>query len=184
MTGTQSPQLTVIPVSIDNRADWQEIAGQISSEAGLPTVLTPELVEGMIGSAVPLLFAADAARDMDLLRGTFADQVIVQCERNIGSLAGAQPTSAAVHLAGAPMIDGHPGLRVHLAVQVQGAADRESVSSQFWDLQCGAQVTVGQPTCPNCGAPIASGALICGHCATDVRSVVTMPLVVSRLELY
>jgi ribosomal protein S27AE len=184
MTGTQSPQLTAIPVSIDNGGDWQEIAGQISSEAGLPTVVTPELVEGMIGSAVPLLFAATAAGDMDLLRGTFADQVIAQCQRNSGSLAGAQPTAAVIHLTGAPMIDGHPALRVHLAVQVHGAADGESVSSQFWDLQPGAQVTVGQPTCPNCGAPIASGALICGHCGTDVRGVVKMPLVVSRLELY
>lgn len=184
MTGTQSPQLTTIPVSIDNAADWQEIAGQISSEAGLPTVLTPELVQGMIASAVPLLFAADAAGDMDLLRGTFADRVIAQCQRNSGTLAGAQPTSAVLHLAGAPMIDGHPALRVHLSVHVQSAADGEGVSSQFWDLQPGAQVTVGQPVCPNCGAPIASGALICGHCATDVRSVVKMPLVVSRLELY
>ncbi len=184
MTDTQSPQLTTIPVSIDNCADWQEIAGQLSAEAGLPTVLTPELVQGMIGSAVPLLFAADAARDMDLLRGTFADQVIAQCQRNSGSLAGAQPTSAIMHLAGAPMIDGHPALRVHVAVQVQDAADGESVSSQFWDHQPGAQVTVGRPICPNCGAPIASGALICGHCGTDVRGVVKMPLVVSRLELY
>ena len=41
-----------------------------------------------------------------------------------------------------------------------------------------------QGRCPNCGAPIARGELVCEHCRADVRSVVTVPLVVSRLELY
>jgi NMD protein affecting ribosome stability and mRNA decay len=43
---------------------------------------------------------------------------------------------------------------------------------------------VGQQTCPNCGAPIGNGELVCGYCRTDVRSLVEVPLVVSRLELY
>lgn len=184
MTTADQLQLSPIPVSIDNAGEWEAIAQQIDSEAGLPTVVTPELIAGMIGSAVPVLFKADATKDMNLLRGTFTDQIIAQCQRNTGELEGATPESVTVHLVGAPMVEGHPALRAHLAIQVQGADGNRSVSSQFWDLQLGAQTTVGQPSCPNCGAPIATGHLICEHCGADVRSVVEVPLVVSRLELY
>jgi hypothetical protein len=184
MTSTGQLQVSPIPASIDNVEDWKEIARQIASESGLPTVVTPELVAGMIGSAVPLLFEADAAKDMNLLRGTFTDPVIAQCQRNAGCLLGEQPISAVAHLVGVHKVDGHPALRAHLSMQVQDADGNPSVNSQFWDLQLGAQVTVGQSQCPNCGAPIAKGELICGHCRTDVRSVVEAPLVVSRLELY
>jgi hypothetical protein len=184
MTTTDQLQLAPIPASIDNVADWEAIAQQIDSEAGLPTVVTPELLAGMLGSAVRLLFEADAAKDMNLLRGTFTDQVIAQCQRNVGSLQGGHPTSAVVHLIGAPRVDGHPVLRAHLSVQVQGVDGGQSVNSQFWDLQLGAQATVGQPNCPHCGAPIANGHLICEHCGTDVRGVVEVHLVVNRLELY
>ena len=184
MTTTEHLQLAPIPASIDDVEDWKEIGEQIESEAGQPTVVTPGLIVGMIGSAVPLLFEADATRDVNLLRGTFTDPVIAQCQRNAGCLQGAQPVSAVVHLVGAHEVDGHPVLRARVSVQVQGADGSRSVNSEFWDLQLGAQVTVGQPNCPNCGAPIAKGALICEHCRADVRSVVEVPLVVSRLELY
>jgi hypothetical protein len=110
--------------------------------------------------------------------------VIAQCERNAGQLAGALPLSAAVHLVGTPVADGRPALRTHLKVAVQTAHASEGVSGQFWDLQLGAQAVVAQPSCPNCGAPIADGHLICGHCGADVRSVVSVPLIVSRLEIY
>jgi len=173
-----------IPASFDNAGDWERICQQIGSESGLPTAVTPDLVVGMVGSAVPLLFDADAAGNANHLRGTFADSVIAQCQRNPGSFLGAHPTSVVVHLVGAHMADTHPVLRAHLAIQVHGADGVESLNRQFWDLQLGAQVTVGQPTCPNCGAPIGKGELICGHCRIDVRSVVNMQIVVSRLELY
>jgi uncharacterized Zn finger protein (UPF0148 family) len=75
-------------------------------------------------------------------------------------------------------------LRVHLAIVAEYDQGARRVVSQFWDLQLGAQATVAQPSCPNCGAPLAQGELICAHCGTDVRSVVEVPLLVSRLELY
>ncbi len=184
MTTTDQLQVAPIPTTIDNAEEWDAIAQQIASESGLPTVVTPELVRGMIGSAVPLLFGADAAKDMNLLRGTFADPVIAQCERNAGCLQGEKPISATIHLVGSHMVNGHPALRARLSAQVQGIDGDQSINRQFWDLQLGAQVTVGQLQCPNCGAPIAKGALICEHCRTDVRSVVETPLAVIRLELY
>jgi hypothetical protein len=184
MTTAEQLQVSPIPVSIDNVADWGEIAEQVARESGLPTVVTPEMLARMVGSAAALLFAADAAKDMNLLRGTFADPVIAQCQRNTGCLGGGQPASAAIRLIGAHMVDAHPVLRARLEVQVKGADGSESVAGQFWDLQLGAQATVGQSTCPNCGAPIADGDLICGHCRADVRDVIAVPLLVSRLELY
>jgi hypothetical protein len=183
VTAKQLP-VTPIPASIENAEDWGQITQQILSGSGLPTVVTPALLVGTLGSAVPLLFAADAAKDMDLLRGTFADPVIAQCQRNLGCLEGQHPTAVVMHLVGAHMLEGHPVLRARLAIQVQGADPQRAVNSQFWDLQLGAQVTVGQLQCPNCGAPIAQGELICTHCRADVRSIVEVPIVVSRLELY
>lgn len=184
MTTAEQLKVSPIPASIANPGEWEAIAKQVAAESGLPTQVTPELLVGMIGSAVPLLFEADAARDADLLRGTFSDSVIAQCQRNGGCLLGENPVSVTVTLIGAHMVEAHPTLRVRLPIQVQGADGSESVNSQFWDLELGAEVTVGQAMCPNCGAPIAQGALICEHCRADVRSVVKAPLVVSRLEMY
>jgi len=184
MTSTQQLQLAPIPVSIDNLAEWEAIAKQIASETGEPTVVTPELIVGMIASAVPLLFAADASKDTNVLRETFTGPVIAQCQRNAGCLSGQRPLSAVVDLIGAPRVEGHTALRVHVTVDVEGADGSPSVNRQVWDLQLGAQVMVGQTTCPSCGAPLAEGELICGHCGTDVRSAVKVPLAVSRLELY
>jgi hypothetical protein len=179
-------QLQVAPIaaSVENAEDWPQIAQQILTGSGLPTVVTPETLAGTLGSAVPLLFAADAAKDVNLLRGTFADPVIAQCQRNLGCLEGEHPTAVVIHLVGAHMLEGHPVLRARLAIQVQGADPAQTVNGQFWDLQIGAQVTVGQSQCPNCGAPIAQGELICAHCHADVRSVMEVPIVVNRLELY
>ncbi len=173
-----------IPASIDNAGEWSAIAAQIAADTGLPTEVTPALLTGMIGSAVPLLFAADAAKDAALLRGTFADSVIAQCARTAGSLEGQQPTSVSIALVGAHLAEGCPVLRAHLAIDARRSDGGECVARQFWDVELGGEVTVGEPACPNCGAPIATGQLICSHCQADVRAVVRMPLVVCRLELY
>jgi hypothetical protein len=164
--------------------DAAAIARQLGSETGLPTQLHPESIGQMLGSAVPLLFAADAARDMDLLRGTFLDLVIAQCQRNAGCLRSAVPESATFDLIGAPVVGGHPVLRAHLTVAVRDADPSEEPQRQVWDLEPNGSVTIGQASCPNCGAPIADRALICGHCHSDVRHVANALLVVSRLELY
>jgi hypothetical protein len=184
MSTTQPAQLTPVPTSIADPEDWDELAREITSATAMPTLLTPEMVAGMVAGAVPLLFAADAARNVDLLRGTFSDTVIAQCLRNLGCLVGAQPLSAAIHLVGARVDGGHPVLRTHLSIQIQDAVGGDGVQNQFWDLLYGAQVTVAEQSCPNCGAPLGPGELICRHCRADVRSVVEVPLVVSRLELY
>jgi hypothetical protein len=184
MTTAVQLKASPVPTTIANPGEWEAIAKQIAAESGLPTPVTPEILDGMISSAVPLLFEADAARDMDLLRGTFADPVIAQCQRNAGCLLGEQPESVLINLVGAHMVEAHATLRARLAIQVKSADGSESVNTQFWDLELGGEVTVGQATCPNCGAPIAQGALICEHCRADVRSVVKAPLVVSRLEMY
>ncbi len=184
MTPSEQLRHSAIPASIDNVEEWDGIAQQIATEGGVPTALTPEVIAAMIGSAVALLFEADDTKDMNLLRGTFADRVIAQRQINAGCLQGARPTSAVIDLVGVHMADGDPQLRVRVLIQVQGLDASASVTSQFWDLALGAEVTVGQASCPNCGAPIDQGELICEHCGADVRSVVKAPLVVSRLELY
>jgi ribosomal protein S27AE len=184
MSATKQIQVTSVAVSVQNPDDWAELAGQIVAGRAMPTTLTPELIAGMTGTAVPLLFAADAARNVDLLRGTFADPVVAQCLRNLGCMMGAQPVKVAVHLVGAHVAQGRPVVRVHLAIQTQDADGHAGAQNQFWDLEAGGEVTVGQTSCPNCGAPLGTGELLCGHCHTDVRSVAQVPLVVSRLELY
>ncbi len=184
MTTGEQLRLSAIPASIDNVEEWDGIAHEIAAEAGVPTALTPEVIAAMIGSAVALLFEADETKDMNLLRGTFADRVIAQRQINAGCLQGAQPTSAVIDLVGVHMADGRPQLRLRVLIEVQGIDGSASVTSQFWDLELGGEVTVGQASCPNCGAPIDRGELICAHCRADVRSVVKLPLVVSRVELY
>jgi hypothetical protein len=184
MSATEQRQIAPVPASIDNPGDWEVLANQITINTATPTVVTPEMIVGMIGSAVPLLFAADAARNPNLLRGTFSDPVVAQCQRNTGELMNAQPATVVVHLVGSRVVDGHPVVRAHLSIQAQDRDGNASAHHQFWDLQFGGQVTTGQLNCPNCGAPIGEGELICGHCHTDVRRVVDVPIVVSRLELY
>jgi hypothetical protein len=184
MSATEQLQVAPVPVSVQNPEDWAELAGQIVAGTAMPTHLTPELIAGMTGTALPLLFAADAAGNADLLRGTFADPVVAQCLRNLGCLRGSRPVRVSVHMVGAHVLDGHPVVRIHLSIQTRDAGGNPGAQNQFWDLQSGAEVTVGQTTCPNCGAPLGMGELICGHCHTDVRSVANVPLLVSRLELY
>jgi hypothetical protein len=184
MSTTDQRQLAPIPASIDNPEAWEALAQQIAQATGMPPAVTPPLIVRMIGSAVPLLFEADAAGDANLLRGTFADPVVAQYARNLGQYTGAPPTSVVVHLVGSRVVEGHPVVRAHLVIEVQRPNGERATDGQFWDLQLGGQLTVGQPDCPNCGAPVGDGELICGHCHTDVRSVVDVPIVVSRLELY
>ena len=184
MSATGELPVALVPASIDNPGDWEALANQIKAATAIPTVVNPEMIGKMIGSAAPLLFAADAARNPNLLRGTFSDPVVAQCQRNAGMLGDVKPVAVVVHLVGSRIVDGHPVVRAHLSIQAHDANGNASAQHQFWDLQFGAQVTVGQPNCPNCGAPIGPGELICGHCHTDVRSVVDVPIVVSRLDLY
>jgi hypothetical protein len=184
MSATDQVQISPVPASIDNPGDWEVVSNQITAQTAIPTAVTPETIAAMVGSAVPLLFAADGARNFNLLRGTFADPVVAQCVRNAGDMMGQQPDSVTVHLAGARVEDGHPVVRVHVSIQARDPSGNPVAQNQFWDLQFGGQVTVGRPNCPNCGAPIGTGELICGHCHTDVRSVADVPIVVSRLELY
>jgi hypothetical protein len=152
--------------------------------SGEPSTLNVELVAATVASAVPMLFAADASGNMDLLRGTFTPTVIAQCQRNAGSLNGDAPLSVTLHLVGTPMNEGARVLRVHLLVDTRSPDGSQHGTSQFWDFTFNAQVTVGQTTCPNCGAPLSGGQLVCDHCHTDVRRTVEAPLVVNRLELY
>ncbi|HEY6396939.1 MAG TPA: zinc ribbon domain-containing protein [Solirubrobacteraceae bacterium] len=184
MSVTDQVQLAPIPSSIDNLDGWGALVQQIESQSAVPTVVTPELIAGVIGSAVPLLFEADTTGNANLLRGTFIDPVIAQRERNVGDLMGAQPRSVAAHLVGIHMTDGHPVLRAHLRIELLRSDGTPSMASQFWDLQLGAQVMVGQANCPNCGAPIGPGELLCSYCKADCRNLREVPLVVSRLELY
>jgi hypothetical protein len=180
---TQVTRLAAIPVSVSNPEDWEEISRQLAAETGEPTALALQTIADTLAGAVALLFAADASRNTNLLRGTFTDAVIAQCERNAGCLNGEQPDSVAIKLIGAHLSDGHAALRVRLAIALRDN-DQQTLATQFWDLRLQAQVTVGETSCPNCGAPLGQGELICGHCGTDVRSVTSVPLAVSRLELY
>ena len=184
MSAIEQREIASVPATIEDAADWVTLADQITAGTGMPTVVTPEMIVGMVGSAVSLLFAADSARNLNLLRGTFSDPVVAQCARNAGTLMGALPQAVAIHLAGSRVVDGHPVVRAHLSIRVIQPDGTPTQCQQFWDLQFGAQVTVSQPACPNCGAPIGKGELICGHCHADVRSVVDAAIVVSRLELY
>jgi hypothetical protein len=180
----QQLQLAPVPATIDNPHDWNTIAGQVMRATGMPLTATPESLLAMVRGAVPLMFEAQVAGNAGLLRGTFADPVVAQCQRNGTRLLTGQPRSATVHLVGSRLVGGHPTLRVHVVIDGEGSGGEPTVDRQFWDLELGAEVTVGQQTCPNCGAPIAAGELICGHCRADVRTSAQVPLVVSRLELY
>jgi hypothetical protein len=184
MSATRQLEIAPVPVTVDNATDWDVLSSQIMVATGMAPLVTPEMIVRMIGSAVPLLFAADTARNLNLLRGTFSDPVVAQCTRNAGTLMGALPNAVEVHLAASRVVAGHPVVRAHLSIQATEPNGNPIRSQQFWDLQFGAKVTVSQPSCPNCGAPVNQGELICGHCHADVRSVVDVPIVVSRLELY
>jgi hypothetical protein len=184
MSATDQVAVQPVPARIENVQEWQAISQQIASESGLPTQVTPDLVSSMVGGAVGLLYRADSTKDASILRGTFADGVIAQCQRFAGSMMSGRPLSVAIELVGARMSEGHPVLRTHLTVEVEGGDGSDIVTRQFWDLQLGAQVTVGQSQCPNCGAPLATGELVCSHCQTDVRNVVEAPIVVAKIELY
>jgi hypothetical protein len=177
-------QLAPVPASIDNPADWDPIMQLIARRTGLPPTITLDSVLGLVRGAVPLIFEAQSAGTANLLRGTFGDPVVAQCQLNIGCLLSGRPESAVAHLVGGRVADGRPILRVHVLVQGRGPDGEQTIDRQFWDLVLGAEVTVSQPDCPNCGAPVAQGELICDHCGADVRSTVEVPLVVSRLELY
>ncbi len=173
-----------VPTTVDNPDVWDEITSEYSAAAGVAPAVPLDAVAAMVGSAVPLVFAADASGDAGLLRGTFADPVVAQCERFAGSLGGATPESATVHLVGAPVRNGQPRIRIHVLVAARSVGGSESMTGEFWDLQLDGSATVGALQCPSCGAPVAPGALVCSHCRTDVRSAVRVPLLVDRLERY
>jgi ribosomal protein S27AE len=180
----QQLQLAPIPASIDNPGDWDAIAGEVTHETGLPLAVSPDELLAMIGSAVPLLVAAQAAGDASVLRGTFADPVLAQCQRNHAALLTGTPDTVLVHLVGARIVSDQPVVRVHIVIHGADSTGTPTADRQFWDIQLGGDVTVGQQTCPNCGAPVEPGELVCDHCRSDVRTTVEVPLLVTRLELY
>ncbi len=181
---TSDPRLATVAVVLDNPEDWSDVARQLAAASSIAGAITPELLTMTVGSAVPIMFAADRSGDADILRGTFSDQVISQRRQHPGSFDGDTPVSVTLHLIGAPMQGGKPVIRVHLVVATRSDDGGNRASSQFWDFTVDSQVVVGQALCPNCGAPIPEGELVCDHCHTDVRQVVSAPLVVSRLEFY
>jgi zinc ribbon protein len=177
-------ELAPVPGSIDNPGDWPAVTQRITQLTALPMPVGPDQVLALVSSGVALMFEAQSSGNIELLRGVFAAPVVAQCQANADGLLSGHPTSVAVHLAAGRVVDGHGVLRLHLEVHGQRADGSACVDRQFWDLQLGAQVTVAKAACPNCGAPVAGGELICSHCGTDVRAVVDVPAVVSRLELY
>ncbi|MHB8220382.1 MAG: zinc ribbon domain-containing protein [Acidimicrobiales bacterium] len=177
-------ELAPIPVTVENPDTWNELSAQLSAAEGMPTRLSLELLCGMVGSAVPLQFAANATGSTDLLRGTFTDEVVAQAHRSVGHLEDARPVAASVRLVGVPIRDGRPELRVHVKVSAVAAGGTKVVFGEFWDLRSDSQATVSQAQCPACGAPLGMGQLICDHCHADVRTVVSVPLSVARMELY
>jgi len=176
--------MVTVPVVLDDPDDWSDIAQQLAAASSMPGAITPDLLTTTVGSAVPILFAADRLADADILRGTFTDQVITQRRQQPGSLNGDTPVSVTLHLIGAPAHDGNLVIRAHLVIATLSPGGANRASSQFWDFTIDSQVVVGKAICPNCGAPVPEGQLICEHCHADVRQVVSAPLVVSRLELY
>lgn len=176
--------LAPIPVTVENPDLWKELATQLSTAEGMPTRLTLETLCGMVGSAVPLQFAADASGSADLLRGTFSDQVVAQAQRNAGRLQASRPESATVRLVGVPIRNGRPELRIHVTVAALTPEGERVAFGEFWDFSPDNLATVSTARCPSCGAPLGVGQLICAHCHADARTVVTVPLAVSRMELY
>jgi hypothetical protein len=180
-----SVSVAPIPASIHNPQQWQSIAAALTRETGTAPAVTPESLTGLVGRAVPALFAADAAKDVSGLRGLFTDQVIAQCMRTAGGLGGGRPHSVSVHLVGAPPGDRtHPVIRAHVTIGVRDAEGRELVERQFWDFQLGAQVTVAASGCEGCGAPVQAGDVFCPYCGHDLRGVAAAPLAVCALKLY
>jgi len=177
-------ELAPIAGSIDNPGDGDAVPRPIKQAPGLPMGVSPDELLTLIRSGVALMFEAQTSGNMNLLRGTFAAPVVGQCRTNRNGLMSGQPRSVAVHLAAGRVVEGHGVVRVHLEIHGDRPDGQASLDRQFWDLQVGAQVTVTQSACPNCGAPVGVGELICNHCGSDVRSVVEVPAMVCRLELY
>ncbi len=184
MSNSEAVALAPVTGSIDNPADWEAVTAGITRATGLPVATTPDTLLALLGSAVALMFEAQASGNMNVLRGTFAAPVVAQCQANADGLLTGRPGSIVVHLAAGRVVDGHGVLRVHLNIAGVRADGSPSLDRQFWDLQLGAQATVAQSACPNCGAPVSGGELVCGHCGTDVRSMVDVAAIVTRLELY
>jgi hypothetical protein len=177
-------QLPSIQVTVDNPEVWAEIALHFATRTGTPLSSDLAALTSLVASGVTLLFEADATGSVDLLRGTFSDQLVAQCERNLGCLHGDRPTSAMVHLVGVPESTREASIRTRVMVAVTELDGQSGMRSQFWDLQADVSVVVGTSTCPNCGAQLQPGQLICGYCSTDVRRSLQVPFVVTKLEMY
>jgi len=164
--------------------DWPAIAGQLTRATGLPVAVDADALTAFVAGALALLYEADRSGDAGPLRGSFADPVVAQVQRNAHSLGGATPTGVTITLAASRVIDGHPVIRTHLAVAVHTPTGLPAVQRQFWDLQLGGQATVAAPACADCGAPLAPGELLCHHCGADARLLAHPPVLVARLEHY
>ncbi len=179
-----SATLQPVAATLGDPEDWPAIAGQLTRATGLPVVADTDALTAFVAGAVPLLYEADRARDGGPLRGSFADPVLAQVQRNAPALGGAVPTGVTITLAASRVIDGHAVIRVHLAIGVRTPTGASAVQRQFWDLQLGGEATVAATTCSGCGAPLAAGELLCRHCGADARVLARPPVLVSRLEHY
>jgi hypothetical protein len=156
---------------------------------GVPPNATVEEVAGIVSSAVALLYAADAAGDMEVLRGVFCDPVVGQCERNRGCLEGAVPAPGGqLTLIGAPYAaNGDPicGVRVRAEFPVTTPAGTTLPSVLFMDVQFDSRVTLSAAhNCSNCGEPLGRGEILCSHCGADIRTEVSTPLAISCMQLF
>ena len=184
MTDGGAAGLSAIPIEVENPDEWSEIYRELSAMHGVPPALTLDAVTALVASAVPILFHADATHSVDVMRGTFSNQVIAQCGAHLGCLLGVTPTSALLRLIGAPARRVPPVLRVRIIARTIAPQGHDVKISQFWDIEFDSETTVSMGTCPNCGAPLAAGQLVCSHCHSDARAKVEVPLLVNRLQIY
>lgn len=184
MTDSFGTEIHPVPVSITNPADWGDISRTLSEKSGVPSTVDLDSLTSMLSGAIALLFEADRVDDIDLLRGTFSEQVIAQCQRYQGYLEGGRPLSANTYLIGVPNNAINPCIRVRNTITDETTNSESHTVEQFWDLEVNRQTLVGLSSCPHCGAPMKLGELICKYCHTDVRMNITAPLLVVKLETY
>ncbi len=184
MTYADPGELTAIPTTVENPGEWSQIYQELSAAHGVPPAVTVDAIAAMVGSALPIFFHADATRGIDIMRGTFSNQVIAQCGAHLGCLGGARPTSALVRLIGAPARRDPPVLRVRVVARTVTPEGNDGTNSQFWDIEFDSETVVSKGACPNCGAPLAAGQLVCSYCHRDARTKVQVPLLVNRVQIY
>jgi hypothetical protein len=179
-----SPLGAGIPVTTENAQDWPDIASDIEKRSGTPPTADLSVVERFMGDCIALLSEADRAHNPELLRGSFADELVGRLLRLTVPACGWTAVAAHLVLIGAPAGVERAVLRIRANVQARDQdGDEPSVHEQFWDLAFGdLTATVATTNCPNCGAPLTQGVLVCPYCHTDTRATAHVPLQVVRLQ--